>query len=204
MLEARGLCYRHDPRLPLIEDISLKIASGEILGLSGPSGCGKSTLARLLAGYLRPLAGQVLLDGAPAARGGPSPVQYLPQSPIQTMNPRWRIGRIIAEGAPPAPALAAKLGVEPGWTTRFPHELSGGQLMRVALLRAVAISPRFLIADEISAPLDAVAQAELWHVLLGLARETGIGILAISHDEALLSRIATRRIGFADRMAAIS
>lgn len=203
MLEARALFYRHDPRQPLIEDVSLKIAPGEVLGLTGPSGCGKSTLAKLLAGYLRPLAGRVLLDGAAPDRTAPSPVQYLSQSPLQTMNPRWRVGRIIAEGGPPPGALAASLGVDPDWARRYPHELSGGQLQRVALLRALAVKPRFLIADEISAPLDTVAQAALWHVLLDLAQRSGIGILAISHDEALLSRIAPRRIGFAGRIAAM-
>ncbi|MFV0244965.1 MAG: ABC transporter ATP-binding protein [Qingshengfaniella sp.] len=194
MLEARSLSMARGGHV-LFRNFSLDLAPGAILGLSGPSGTGKTTLGRLLAGLDRPGAGRVLLDGQPLPRQGPAPVQYLHQAPLLAMNPRWRIARILAESGDPDPALAKALGVEASWARRFPHELSGGQLQRVSILRALGAGPRYLIADEITAALDPIAQAEIWHTLTGLARQRGIGILAISHDTALLTRIATNTRG---------
>ncbi|KQQ80763.1 ATP-binding cassette domain-containing protein [Aureimonas sp. Leaf324] len=194
MLEATGLSYAYAPGRPALAPVTLAIAPGEIVGLFGRSGIGKTTLAKLLAGRLPLQAGALRLDGAPLPSAGLRPVQYLAQHPVLDMNPRWRIGRIVAEAGPPDPALAARLGVEPAWQRRFAHELSGGQLQRVSLLRALRPGVRVLVADEISAPLDAIAQAEIWRVLMALAAERGLGILAISHDRALLARVATRAV----------
>lgn len=192
MLEARSLRYGFGSAPPLLRGVSLRIAPGEVVGLAGASGSGKTTLGRLLAGLLRPAGGSVALDGAPLAGKGFCPVQYVPQTPVLAMNPRWRIARIIGESHRPAERLREALGVDPAWDRRFPHELSGGQLQRVALLRALAPATRFLIADEITSALDPVAQAALWRALLRLCSDHDIGVLAISHDAALLARIATR------------
>ena len=194
MLEAIDLTFAHRPGEPVLRDVSIRVAPGEVVGLSGRSGIGKTTLGRLLAGRLRPQAGAVHLDGRPLASRGFRPVQYGAQHPVLDMNPRWRVGRILSEAGVPDPDLAERLGVDPGWARRFPHELSGGQLQRVALLRALRPDTRFLVADEISAPLDAIAQAEIWRLLLRLCSERGLGILAISHDAALLTRVASRQV----------
>ncbi|WP_108259410.1 ATP-binding cassette domain-containing protein [Mangrovicoccus ximenensis] len=105
------------------------------------------------------------------------------------MNPRWRTGRILAEGGAADPGTMRDFGVAPDWLERYPHELSGGQLQRISILRALAVRPRYLIADEITAPLDAVSQAQIWQLLRRRAAGDGIGILAISHDAALLGHV---------------
>lgn len=190
LLKAREITVGHGRAAPVLRNVSLSLGQGEIVGLSGPSGCGKTTLGRVLSGLHVPRAGAVTLGGAPLPKLGACPVQYVAQNPLATMNPRWKIGRIIAEGLDPGPDMAARLGVEPGWSDRFPHELSGGQLQRVALLRALAVRPSHLILDEISASLDAIAQARLWNCLRSLAQTAGIGMLAISHDRVLLDLVA--------------
>lgn len=189
MLEARGVTAVQGGTV-LFRDLDLTMAPGQILGLTGPSGCGKTTLGRMLAGFHRPAAGEVRIDGRPVSAPGIRPVQYLHQVPLMAMNPRWRIARVIAEAAPPPEELARRIGVSEELYDRFPHELSGGQLQRVAILRAFGARPRYLVADEISSAMDPLSQARIWRLLRGLADEFGIGILAISHDQALLERIA--------------
>ena len=189
MLEGRDLCAGFGA--PLFRDVTLHLPPGGILGLHGPSGAGKTTLGRVLAGLHRPRRGTVWADGAPLPREGPQPVQYLHQAPLLAMNPRWRIGRILSEAAAPDPLHARRLGIGADWSSRFPHELSGGQLQRISILRALSARPRYLIADEITASLDAISQRRFWAVLSDIAVQDGIGILAISHDRALLDRICT-------------
>lgn len=190
MLEGHALGFRHRGAPPMFTEVAISVPAGTITGLSGPSGRGKSTLGRLLAGHLRPQVGTVRVDGAPLP-AGLSPVQYVHQSPIHAVDPRWRIGRIVEEGWMPDAADRAALGVSRDWYDRFPHEISGGQLQRVALLRALAPGVRYLVADEITAMLDPIAQVDIWRALAARVAD-GLGILAISHDEALLERIAAR------------
>lgn len=191
MLTAHRLSFRYGPGSPwILRDVDLAIGPGEVVGLSGPSGQGKSTLGRLLAGHLKSSGGIVKLDDGTIPSGF-SPVQYLHQSPIFATDPRWRISRIIAEAWTPDEAIRKELGIDESWLDRFPHEISGGELQRVALLRALAPGVRYLVADEITSMLDPVAQVDIWQFLLKRVRQ-GLGILAISHDHALLDRIATR------------
>lgn len=193
MLEARDIGFRFPGAAqPVLDNVSLRIAQGEVVGLSGPSGVGKSTLGRILAQHVRPQSGRVLVDGIPRSGEGFHPVQFLSQSPVLAVNPRWRIGRVVAEAWNPDAETRAALGVRSEWYPRYPHELSGGELQRVAILRALAPGLRYLVADEISAMLDAVTQAQIWTFLRRFAAERRIGILAISHDHALLKRIAHR------------
>lgn len=192
MLTANHLSFRYGARAPyILRDVDLSIGPGEIVGLSGPSGRGKSTLGRLLAGHLEPTSGAITIDDSEGSNRRFHPVQYLHQSPIFATDPRWRISRIIAEGWTPDDVTRIDLGIDESWYDRYPHEISGGELQRVALLRALAPGLRYLIADEITSMLDPVAQVEIWQVLLKRA-QLGLGILAISHDQALLERIATR------------
>lgn len=199
MLEARNLDFRwREEAPPLLAGASLRIAAGEIVGLAGASGAGKTTLARILGGYLRAQGGSVDLDGTPLPARGPSPVQLLAQHAELAVNPRWKIGRILAEGGRRDAADLAAFGIAADWLDRHPHELSGGELQRVCILRALVPNLRLLIADEMTARHDAVTQARLWRALLDYARPRGIAILAISHDAALLAAVAARRLHLRD------
>ena len=195
MLEAREITFAYGRAAPVLCGVSLAVGRGEIVGLSGPSGGGKSTLARLLAGYLPSRSGAVLVDGAAPARGW-SPVHYVHQSAYLSVDPRWRIGAILDEAGPIDEALRAALGVSWGWYERYPHEISGGELQRVVLLRALGPRTRYLVADEVTAMLDPITQLEVWQALQARVG-AGLGILAISHDIALLEQVAGRRLHLA-------
>lgn len=189
MLEAQNITAAFGKR-KIFTDVSLKLASGNIYSVHGPSGCGKTTLGRTLANLHKPQSGTITLNNKTPDQYPIWPVQYLYQSPIQAMNPRWSIAKIIMESGPYDAAHAKRLGVQSEWLERFPHELSGGQLQRVSILRALGAQPTFLIADEITAALDPIAQAQIWRLLMHLAKEHQMGILAISHDHDLLKKIA--------------
>lgn len=192
MLSAADLWFRYHARSPwVLADVSLDVAPGEVVGLWGPSGCGKSTLGAIAGGILSPVRGRVEVEGRPlSAVTGPRPVQVVLQHADRAMNPRWRIRELLAEAGDPDavdPAL-----VDPHWSDRFPHEISGGELQRVNLERALLVRPAYLVADEISSSLDPITQAVLWHRVLGEVRDRDLGVLAISHDRALLDRVADR------------
>ncbi len=199
MLQAEGIAFRYGADKPwVVEDVSLHVARGEVVGLSGASGRGKTTLAKLLSGYLPLRVGQVTVDAQPLPKRGYAPVQLIFQHPELAMNPRWRLHQILAEGEPPSPALLAALSIERGWLDRWPHELSGGELQRVAVARALGSGTRYLIADEMTAMLDANTQALIWQAVLETAQQRNLGLLVISHDAPLLDRLCTRVINLAD------
>lgn len=194
-LVATDLWFRYRSNGPwVVAGAGLRVEPGEVVGLRGPSGCGKTTLGRLLAGFLSPVRGTVSVEGPPLPRKGPSPVQLVLQHPELAVNPRWRLGRILAEGGEADPALYGELSISTGWLDRFPHELSGGELQRIAVARALLARPSYVVADEISAMLDPITQAQLWSVLLTRARAGRLGIVAVSHDDALLAQVADRVI----------
>ncbi len=197
MLEARGLSFRYAPDGPwLFKHFDLTVAPGQIIGLQGPSGLGKSTLARIISGYLEPATGQVTVDGRALVTNGFSPVQLLFQHPELAVDPRWKVRDILCEGYYPPEKQMADFEIEPEWLDRYPCELSGGQLSRVCLLRALGPQSAYLVADEITTMLDALTQACIWKSLLNHSREQRIGLLVISHDTALLKRLCTRIIDF--------
>jgi ABC-type dipeptide/oligopeptide/nickel transport system ATPase subunit len=197
MLEVRHLSFGYGRREPLLRHVSLSVAPREVLGLRGASGSGKSTLGRLLAGFLNPWSGTILVDGKPLPARGFSPVQMLFQTAELAVNPRWTACRILTEAYEPSRDLMETFGVREVWLHRYPHELSGGELQRVAIVRALSDRTRFIVADEISGMLDPITQAEIWTALLAFAKQHRIGLLAISHDAALMERIATRCITLA-------
>lgn len=195
MLCGEGIRYRYSQQAPwVLDNVSLQVAPGEIVGISGPSGQGKTTLAKILAGYLTPHGGQVTLAGQALPQRGYCPVQLIFQHPELAMNPRWRLRRILAESEMPPADLLAALSIETGWLDRWPHELSGGELQRVAVARALAAPTRYLIADEMTAMLDANTQAQIWQVVLDQARQRNLGLLVISHDAPLVTRLCDRTI----------
>ncbi len=193
MLKSNNLWFRYGKQLPwVVEERSLAVAPGEILGLMAPSGYGKTTLGKLLSGYLQPIRGTVSVNGRSLPQKGYCPVQLVFQNPELTVNPRWRIRQILQEGRPPNPDQLAAFGIHPGWLNRYPHELSGGELQRVAIARILNPATQYLIADEMTAMLDANTQALIWQTVLAFVRQQQIGMVVISHDLPLLKRLCDR------------
>ncbi len=195
MLKGENLSFRYDDRQPwILQGIDIEVAPGEIVGLSGPSGFGKTTLGKLLAGYLTPTQGKVTLNGQPLLHRGYSPVQLIFQNPELAVNPRWRIGKILNEGLPPSNDLLKALSIHNSWLTRWPHELSGGELQRIAVARSLGSRTQYLIADEMTAMLDANTQALIWQAVTTYAYQHNLGLLVISHEAPLLKRLCSRLI----------
>ncbi len=192
MLEARSITFRYGPREPLIYDgFSFSVRPGERVHLDAPSGFGKTTLCRLLSGYLRPLSGAVLMDGAPLPSRGACPVQLIGQHPERVLDPRMRMQASLAEAGEVDAGLLARLGIRDEWLTRFPHELSGGEMQRFCIARALMARPKYLIADEISTMLDAVTQAQIWQVILEEADAQNMGLVFTTHSRPLATRLFT-------------
>ena len=194
MLEAKDVSYRYGADSPVLRDVTLRVADGERLALLGPSGRGKSTLALLLAGYLPLQQGTITLDGAPLPKDCYNPIQLIYQHPEKAMDPRWKVGDTLREAWDVPEELLTAIGAEPDWLTRWPHELSGGQLQRLSILRALSPKTRVLIADEITASLDPITQAQIWSVILREIEKNRTMLIAITHNEALAQRICTRMV----------
>lgn len=191
-LEAREVSFRYGRGGWVLRRASLSVSPGEVVGLKGESGSGKTTFARVVAGYLYPQKGEVLLDGRPLTRGRYNPVQLMHQHPEKAVNPRWRMRDTLKEAWEVDAATLDTLGIDRTWLDRWPNELSGGELQRVCLARALGPETRFLVADEITTMLDAVTQAQIWRAILARVEGSGLGVLAISHDAFLLERVADR------------
>ena len=176
VLEARDIVYAYGKGDAVLNGVSLRVESGE----------------RVLAGYLAPDAGEVLVDGEPLPKRGACPVQMIWQHPEAAVDPRMRLGRTLSEAGDADPSLVSGLGIRSEWMDRYPHELSGGELQRFCIARALTADPRFLIADEMSTMLDALTQAQIWRFLVSEVDRRGIGLVFVSHSPALTERIATR------------
>lgn len=191
-LEAKNVSFRYDRHQPwVLRNRSLRVERGERVALFAPSGYGKTTLARLLAGYLQPLEGEILLDGRPLPKRGVCPVQLICQHPEQAINPRWRLRRVLEESGRLQEEVLDAFGIERAWLDRFPRELSGGELQRFCVARALASGADFLICDEISTMLDVITQAQIWNVVLAEAERQNMGLIAVTHNRHLAQRIAT-------------
>jgi peptide/nickel transport system ATP-binding protein len=194
-LDAINIGFRYGKSPWLFKGINFSMQPGEVVGLKGPSGTGKTTLCRVLAGYEKPLEGKVTLDGKALPEIGCHPVQMVFQHPEKAVNPRWKMGKTLLEGGRPDDDLLARLGIQQEWLERWPNELSGGELQRFCVARALGPGTRILIADEMTTMLDAITQAQIWHAVLHLAEKRKMGILVVSHDAQLMNRLCDRVIG---------
>ncbi|MFV2087421.1 ABC transporter ATP-binding protein [Micromonospora sp. LOL_021] len=216
MLEIEQLTADHPRRhgrgrLSVVEDVTLQVAAGEIVGLVGESGCGKTTLARVVTGLHRPRAGSVRFDGADihalrgrALRAHRRQVQMVFQDPYLTLSPVQTVRQALAEplrihrigdGRSRAARVEEVLdlvGLGPGVGGRRPRQLSGGQQQRVAIARALALGPRLLVCDEPVTALDVSVQAKILNLLCDLRDRLGLACLFISHDLAVVRQLANR------------
>lgn len=195
MLTVSNLTVRQGERF-LWRDFSLRLAPGERLGIAAPSGFGKTTLGRVLAGWQPADAGEILLDGRPLLARGYCPVQLVPQHPELTFNPYRTTGRSLRDAWQPDGAWPGRFAVQEEWLSRRPHQLSGGELARIALLRALGPHTRVLIADEVTAQLDPRIQQAVWQELLIESRQRPLGMIVFSHQQALLEQVCHRIIHF--------
>ena len=195
-LEANELSFRYQKgSRQILNHFSMTLESGERLGFAAPSGFGKTTLCKILAGYEKPDSGQVLIDGVPVQEiKGYCPVQMFWQHPELSVNPRWKMKRVLEEGGPVPERIMDGLGIERDWLNRYPSELSGGELQRFCIARALGEKTRFLLADEITTMLDLITQSQIWHFLLEEIKGREIGLLVVSHSGPLLDRICTRKV----------
>lgn len=199
-LEAKNIYFRYDRKQPwILEDCSVRVDRGECLAISAPSGYGKTTLAMLLSGYIKPVKGEILIDGKALPEKGVCPVQLIHQHPERAINPRWRLKRVLEESGKIDADVLHAFGIEHEWLDRFPRELSGGELQRFCVARALMSGADYLICDEISTMLDVITQAQIWNVVLEEAKKRNMGLIAVTHNMHLAKKIATRIIDLQNR-----
>ncbi len=197
-LRANNINFKYSDDRYILKDIDFYINSGEVVGLVAPSGFGKTTLAKILAGYQMPESGEVVLEGCERKKGGYNPVQLVFQHPEKSVNPKWKMKKIINEAFTPSKELIKSMGIKEGWMNRWPSELSGGELQRFCVIRALSPETKFLIADEMTTMLDAITQAQIWNVVLDYAKKHNIGVVVISHEKALVEKICDRVVNLAE------
>ena len=193
-LEAIDISFKYGKgSRQILDHVNLSVEPGEKVGIMAPSGYGKTTLCKILAGYERPDQGKVLVDEMPILKiRGYCPVQMIWQHPEQAVNPRVRMQAVLQEGDSISERVIEGLGIERDWCNRYPGELSGGELQRFCIARALGERTRFLIADEISTMLDPITQSQIWNFLLAEVKERKIGLLVVSHDEKLMEQVCDR------------
>ncbi len=204
-----GLLKRIAGFVYAVDGVNFHINQGETLGLVGESGCGKSTVGRVLLKLYEPTAGEVLFDGRNIFAVDEKElnrirqkIQIIFQDPFASLNPRLRVKEIVGEAyrvhtgdkdwEKHVEQVLAKVGLQPEHMDRFPHEFSGGQRQRIGIARALAMSPRLIIADEAVSALDVSIQAQVINLLDSLKAEFGFSFLFISHDLSVVEHIADR------------
>ena len=191
--------------LRAVDGVSFTVRRGRTLGVVGESGCGKSTLARMIVGLQPPTAGTLRLEDMPLADGsqGRPRVQMIFQDPYASLNPRWRVGDIVAEpirelklvqGEAAVQARVAQLletvGLAAADATRFPHAFSGGQRQRISIARALATEAEVLVCDEPTSALDVSVQAQILNLMRRLQAELGLTYILISHNLSVVRHMA--------------
>jgi peptide/nickel transport system ATP-binding protein len=207
-----GLILGKYKPLRAVDGVSFTLAQGETLGVVGESGCGKSTLARAILKLLPKTAGTVLWRGRDLGDTTPSELRSLRkefqivfQDPLASLDPRMTIGESITEPLhslePDLPraeagarlrAIMEKVGLDPNWLNRYPHEFSGGQNQRVGVARAMILSPKLIVCDEAVSALDVSIQAQIVDLILSLQSEFGMSLIFISHDLAVVRQVSHR------------
>ncbi len=208
-----GMLTRHtDSRVVhAVDGIDLAVGRGEVVGLVGESGCGKSTLGRIIAGILPKTAGELFYEGVESSewtteqtRRARLSVQMIFQDPMSSLNPRKRVRSIIGEAARVHGIIGAdgiedylddlmtKVGLDPSYKRRYPHQFSGGQRQRIGIARALAVKPRFLVCDEAVAALDVSIQAQVLNLFMDLREEFDLAYLFISHDLGVVEHLSDR------------
>ena len=194
-----------------VDDISFEVFKGETLGLVGESGCGKSTTGRTILQLYRPTSGEVIFEGTnlvklkeDALRKIRRRAQMIFQDPYSSLNPRTTVDQIISEPlqihkiatgkecVQRVKDLLNKVGLNPKYGNRYPHEFSGGQRQRIAIARALALNPEFIVCDEPISALDVSIQAQIVNLLEQLQDELGLTYLFIAHDMSMVRHISRR------------
>lgn len=192
IVDSVGHYYDHSNWL--FKHVKLEIGVGDVVSLEAPSGYGKTTLSKIIAGYEEPREGRILVDGNEIDRKKACPVQLIFQHPEKAINPRWKMKQVLEESWMPTSSDLAEFGIKEEWLSRWPTELSGGELQRFCIVRALAPTTKFLIADEMTTMLDSVTQASIWKSVLSRVERQDIGLIVVSHDEKLLQRVSHRRV----------
>ena len=206
-----GIFNRDKSAVKAVDGVSFNIEEGETLGIVGESGCGKTTLGRTLIRLVEPTAGQLIFKGedithysSKQMRKLRSQMQIIFQDPYSALNPRHTIGRIISapfeiQGVEPeggvkreVQRLMERVGLNPEHFNRYPHEFSGGQRQRIGIARAIALKPKFIVADEPVSALDVSIQSQVINLLDDLKREEGITIAFVAHDLSVIQHISDR------------
>ena len=192
LLKAENINFKYRGDKYILKEINLSVKSDEIVGIVAPSGFGKTTFAKILAGYIKPDKGSVTLEGCERNKNNFNPVQLIFQHPEKSVNPKWKMRKILNEAYEVSDEMIEAMGIKKEWLNRWPSELSGGELQRFCVLRALSPQTKFLIADEMTTMLDAITQAQIWQVVIDYCKDKGIGLIVISHDRDLIDRVCHR------------
>jgi len=204
---AVGLSKQVDSRVYAVNEVSLSVSKGEVLGLVGESGCGKSTVGRMIAGLLPATSGTLQFAGKDMTKPSVDThlnIQMVFQNPYASLNPRQRVDQVVSEAAVYhglvdkkdaqsfVAGLLKQVGLDPTYASRFPHQFSGGQRQRIAIARALALNPKFIVCDEAVSALDVSVQAQILNLFMDLRESQGLTYLFISHNLAVVEYIADR------------
>ena len=198
-LKAENVSFKYpSAKEYILKDINLELDNNKIIGLIGDSGSGKSTLCKILSGYIQKYEGIVKFNEKEFPKKGFKPVQLIYQHPEKVMNPKWRMKQVLSESWDVDDDTLSEFGIQKTWLTRFPQELSGGELQRFSVVRSLNPKTEFLIADEMTTMLDAITQVQILDSVLKIVKKRNMGILLVSHDMDLVDTICDEKIYFKD------